>query len=78
MLPETSSTVTLAAAQSEMGVVTSDNQEQSKTAKERLHEAFPGRDIVGIDCRPLIIQHGSLHCCTMQFPKEMKNEKMKK
>jgi len=30
--------------------------------------AFPGRDIVGIDCRPLIRQHGSLHCCTMQFP----------
>ena len=28
----------LAAAQSEMGVVTSDNQEQSKTAKERLHD----------------------------------------
>ena len=28
----------LAAAQSEMGVVTPDNQEQSKTAKERLHD----------------------------------------
>ena len=32
-------------------------------------EAFPGREIVGIDCRSLIRQHGSLHCCTMQFPK---------
>ena len=32
-------------------------------------EAFPGREIVGIDCRPVIRQHGSLHCCTMQFPK---------
>ena len=31
-------------------------------------EAFPGRDIVGIDCRTVIRQHGSLHCCTMQFP----------
>ena len=31
-------------------------------------EAFPDRDIVGIDCRSLIKQHGSLHCCTMQFP----------
>ena len=30
--------------------------------------AFPDRDIVPIDCRPLICQHGSLHCCTMQFP----------
>lgn len=32
-------------------------------------EAFPGREIVGIDCRPLILQHGSLHCVTMQLPK---------
>ena len=31
-------------------------------------KAFPGRDIVGIDCRTLIRQHGSLHCCTMQYP----------
>ncbi|MBR1733505.1 MAG: agmatine deiminase family protein [Alloprevotella sp.] len=31
-------------------------------------EAFPDREIVGIDCRSLIKQHGSLHCCTMQFP----------
>ena len=30
--------------------------------------AFPDREIVGIDCRPVISQHGSLHCCTMQFP----------
>ena len=33
-----------------------------------IRQAFPGRDIVGIDCQPLIRQHGSLHCCTMQFP----------
>ena len=31
-------------------------------------DAFPDREIIGIDCRPIIIQHGSLHCCTMQFP----------
>jgi len=31
-------------------------------------QAFPDRDIVGIDCRSVIRQHGSLHCCTMQFP----------
>ena len=31
-------------------------------------EAFPGREIVGIDCRSIIKQHGSLHCCTMQYP----------
>lgn len=32
-------------------------------------EAFEGRDIIGIDCRSIIKQHGSLHCCTMQYPK---------
>ena len=30
-------------------------------------EAFPDREIVGIDCRSIIKQHGSLHCCTMQY-----------
>ena len=29
--------------------------------------AFPDREIVGIDCRAVIKQHGSLHCCTMQY-----------
>jgi len=33
-----------------------------------LAEAFPGREIIGIDCRALIKQHGSLHCVTMQYP----------
>ena len=33
-----------------------------------IREAFPGREIVGIDCRSIIKQHGSLHCCTMQYP----------
>ncbi len=30
--------------------------------------AFPGREVIGIDCLPLIEQHGSLHCITMQLP----------
>ena len=37
-------------------------------AVSRMQQAFPEYEIIGIDCRPLIIQHGSLHCCTMQFP----------
>lgn len=37
-------------------------------AKEVLQEAFSGHEIVGIDCRALIKQHGSLHCVTMQYP----------
>ncbi len=32
-------------------------------------EAFPGRQMVPIESRPIIRQHGSVHCCTMQFPK---------
>ncbi len=37
-------------------------------ARERLAAAFPDRTIVGVDCLPLILQHGSLHCVTMQYP----------
>jgi agmatine deiminase len=33
-----------------------------------LRRCFPDREIVGIDCLPLVYQHGSLHCVTMQFP----------
>ena len=29
--------------------------------------AYPDRDIVPIDCHAVIKQHGSLHCCTMQY-----------
>lgn len=39
-------------------------------AKAQLRTAFPHHKIIGIDCSPLVIQHGSLHCCTMQFPIE--------
>lgn len=37
-------------------------------AAQVLQQAFPGREIIGIDCRALIRQHGSLHCVTMQYP----------
>lgn len=37
-------------------------------ARTQLQKAFPKYDIVPIDCRVLIRQHGSLHCSTMQFP----------
>ncbi len=33
-----------------------------------LQQAFPGREIVPVPCRPLIWQNGSLHCITMQLP----------
>ena len=37
-------------------------------AAQQLKTAFPEHEIVPLDCRILIEQHGSLHCCTMQFP----------
>lgn len=42
--------------------------ENDAHAKEVLQAAFPKHEIVGIDCRALIKQHGSLHCVTMQYP----------
>lgn len=38
-------------------------------ALARLQDCFPGREIVDIDCVPLIQQFGSLHCVTMQLPR---------
>ncbi len=29
---------------------------------------YPEREIIGIDCSSVILQHGSLHCLTMQLP----------
>ena len=46
------------------------NQEENdKEALKVLQSAFPDHEIIGIDCSPLIRQHGSLHCITMQYPK---------
>ena len=42
-----------------------------KKAFEILRQAFPNREVVGIDCSPLIRQHGSLHCVTMQYPRNV-------
>ena len=52
------------------GAVLVPTYDQPDLDAEALHiigQAFPDRDIVGIDCRPVIRQHGSLHCCTMQY-----------
>ncbi len=42
-----------------------------ETALARVRGCFPGREVIGIDCLPLIYQHGSLHCVTMQIPAEV-------
>ena len=41
--------------------------ELDREALDTVGQAFPDREIVGIDCRAIVRQHGSLHCCTMQY-----------
>ena len=38
-------------------------------ALDAVASAFPGREIIGVDCLPLLQQGGSLHCLTMQLPR---------
>ena len=52
---------------------TYDQPHNDQRAKEVLQQAFPGREVIGIDCRALIKQHGSLHCVTMQYPRGVIN-----
>ena len=37
-------------------------------AVERIAGAFPDRQVIPVNCLPLIHQYGSLHCATMQLP----------
>ncbi|MGO1462442.1 MAG: agmatine deiminase family protein [Oleiphilaceae bacterium] len=41
---------------------------QDEEAIRTLGDIFPTREIIPINCRPLVEQHGSLHCVTMQVP----------
>ncbi|MBN2684306.1 MAG: agmatine deiminase family protein [Pontiellaceae bacterium] len=45
------------------------NDPADDSALAVVQKAFPDREIIGIDCSTLILQHGSLHCVTMQIPK---------
>lgn len=45
------------------------DRERDRKALSILQSLFPGREIVGVDCLPLVHQFGSLHCVTMQLPK---------
>jgi agmatine/peptidylarginine deiminase len=48
-------------------VPTYNQPDLDEEAMRIIGQAFPDREIVGIDCRAVIKQHGSLHCCTMQY-----------
>ena len=51
-------------------VPTYNQPELDKKAMEIIQQAFPDREIIGIDAQVAVRQHGSLHCLTMQFPTE--------
>lgn len=41
--------------------------ENDTAALQRIATVFPDREMVPIDSRSIIKQHGSIHCCTMQY-----------
>lgn len=45
--------------------------ENDAKALKTLQMAFLDREMIPIDSTIITRQHGSIHCCTMQFPKEM-------
>lgn len=49
-------------------VPTYNQPDLDKQALEAVKQAFPDREIIGIDAQVAVRQHGSLHCLTMQFP----------
>lgn len=54
-------------------VPTYNQPEYDRAALESISSAFPRHEVIGVDCNALIKQHGSLHCVTMQFPKNSIN-----
>lgn len=48
---------------------------QDEKALEILKNCFPEKEIIAINCRILIEQHGSLHCVTIQYPGQVKLNK---
>jgi len=47
------------------------NIPEDELALEIFRKHYTHKKVTGIDCRVLIEQHGSLHCVTMQYPKEI-------
>lgn len=50
---------------------------QDAEALKILQKCFPKKEIIDVNCRVLIGQHGSLHCVTMQYPQPLKLNKEK-
>ena len=48
-------------------VPTYNQKDKDDEAMRLIGKVFAGREIIGVDSRVIIRQHGSVHCCTMQF-----------
>ncbi len=49
--------------------------DKDELAMRTIKIAYPDHKVVGVDCRTLLRQHGSLHCATMQIPAGIMNIK---
>jgi agmatine deiminase len=49
-------------------IVPTFNDANDRVALNTLAKAFPGREVVGIHCRDLVLGLGTLHCMTQQEP----------
>lgn len=49
-------------------LVPSYDDPNDQVARDRIQEELPNHQIIGIDCRAIIHEFGSLHCATMQLP----------
>lgn len=46
-------------------------KKNDESALNIIKDVFPHHEVIGINCNALIMQHGSLHCVTMQFPEHV-------
>ena len=49
-------------------IVPTFNEANDRVALDTLGKVFPGREVVGIHCRDLVLGLGTLHCMTQQEP----------
>ena len=45
------------------------HDENKEKARRTLEECFPGREVVGIYAREILLGGGNIHCITQQQPK---------
>jgi agmatine deiminase len=49
-------------------IVPTFNEANDRVALNTLEKLFPGREVVGVHCRDLVLGLGTLHCMTQQEP----------